>query len=353
MNVPSIYEVLDFEPQERGLSLLADVTIGMVLADPSKQRELEELRKAFYEELKSLGAHESLIEVYWESVMSQRADDVRWRDLLLEVGSDIRESRRAIVMADLCLEANTVDYEDLTNGPAARRLNAILDILDVPFASQDVQGFHLSMTENLATLKSNWVHEAGAFGASVAGGFASGFFLVPSINTATQKGVEFAMGHVQKADPFDVAVADLLACAVAADASSGGDEDFFAIVSRMRDLALDSSKEFGRHREISANVYTGSSAEADRHRRVLNGALQVLEEVHPSGDRMVVLEDVAGMPLSAARSLLEAEGFQVVVQSGDRVVFNEHNWIVQKQVGAGKPGELVTPGTEVILTVRK
>lgn len=353
MNIPSIYEVLDFEPRERGLSVLADVTVGMVLADPAKQQELEDLREAFREELFSLGAHESLIDVYWDSLMSQRADDVRWRDLLLQVGSEISESRRAIVMADLCLDANTVDIEDLTNGLAARRLNAVLDILDVPFASQDVQSFHVSMTENLATLKSNWVHEAGAIGATVAGGFASGWFLVPSINSATQKGVEYAMGHVQKADPFDAAVADLLACAVAADASPGGEDDFFAIANHMRDLALLSTKEFSKHREISANVYTGNSAEADRHRRVLNGALQVLEEVHPCGDRLVVLEDVTGMPLSAARSLLEAEGFEVVVQSGDRIVFNEHNWIVQEQLGTAGPGEPVKPGTVVILKVFK
>ena len=104
--------------------------------------------------------------------------------------ANYRADQCGIVMADLCLDTMTADIEDLATGIGARRLNAVLALLDVPFCSSDVQSFHFSMTENLASLKSNWVHEAGAFGASMAGGFASGFFVFPSFVSAPQKGVE-------------------------------------------------------------------------------------------------------------------------------------------------------------------
>jgi len=352
VDIPSVYEVLDFTSSEKCLSILADISIGMAIVDDPRTPELDETRDEFIEEVVALGLREQFARTYWSSLAAP-SDGPSWRDLLVKVARDVSASRRGIVMADLCLDTMTADIEDLATGIGARRLNAVLDLLDVPFCSSDVQSFHFSMTENLASLKSNWVHEAGAFGASMAGGFASGFFVIPSIVTATQKGVGYLMEHVQKADPFDVAVAHLLSCAVAADESRQGEQDFIVISNAIRDLALQASRDFGQHRERSANLYMGDAAQYDRHRRVLNGAVRVLEQLNPSDVTSVLLEDVTGMPLSAARSLLEAEGFRVVVESGDRFVMNEHNWVVTKEIGTGEPGTQVTPGGTVTLRVAK
>lgn len=351
MEVPGICDVLEFTSSEECLSLAADVAVGLAVVEDPNCSEVRQVHDLFAERLTGLGARGDVLETYWDSLAEQSPNDVRWRDLLLKLACGIPEARRAIVMADLCLESSTVDFDDLTCGLGARRLNAVLDIVGVPFCSSDVQSYHLAMADNLATLKANRVHEAGAYSAAVAGGFAGGFFMMPFVNSTTQKGIGYFMDQVQSLDPFSLSVSALLVDAVAAAEADGGESDFALISEAIRSMALKASREFAQHRRLSGNLYTGDAAQADRHRRVLNGAIRVLDEIHPRDDGMVVLEDVVGMPLSAARTLLESEGLVVTVNSGDRMVMNENNWVVTAQSGAvGKDRKL---GTPVLLNVAK
>ena len=173
---------------------------------------------------------------------------------------------------------------------------------------------------------------------------------MPFIGSATVRGVEYFLGDVTKADACSIKSAHLLACAVAANQYEDGSPDVVLVRDYLERLAVKAAQEFAFGRSHSANIYTGDTAHADRHRKVVTAAFSVAQEL--VSPEKVTVPDVVGMPYSAAHDLLVAAGIEVYgTASNDRSIMNKNNWVVSEQ--RTLPGREIARGKTVTLEVRK
>lgn len=350
MEIPSIWETVETSEQERLLSAAADLCLGLAVYEGFKPEAETEIRESMRTMFSAAGFECVVADRLLDSLMTQ--GDRAWTDMLHDVASGVPEHRRALVMADLCLESNSLDHNEMVSGTGCRRLNAVLDLLDMPFAGADVQDYYAALAMNLASMKTNYLHNAAVGTAAVAGGFASGFFFIPSINTATQKGIEFFADEITKTDECSLATAHLMACAAAACEYPEGEADARRVRDTLQDLAGRANEAFSRARQRSANVYTGDGAYADRQRRVLNAALAVINEMLGDADESVPVPDLTRMTLSAAEDLLSGMGLEALpVDPLNRWIMNKTNWYVSKQ--SPEAGSHRSIGSPVTLTVDK
>ena len=253
-------------------------------------------------------------------------------------------------MADLCIDSSYIADDALVTGVGSRRLNGILDLLSLPFCAADVQDYFSTVAENLASMKLNNVHQTAAMTASITGGAVGGFLLIPGLGTATVKGAERFLGDVTQVDKCSWSCAHLLACAMAASRYADGSKDVWALADALEGLAVKAAQEFAFGRSHSANIYTGDTAHADRHRKIVTAAFSVAQEL--VAPETVTMPDVVGMPFSAAHDLLVAVGVEVCgTASNDRSIMNKNNWVVSKQ--RSLPGVESARGKTVTLEVRK
>lgn len=222
MEIPAIYSVLEATPRENLFSVAADASVGRAVhgeppEDMSKEQQAgeQELKEEFLKLVETAGITTGDGLAFWESVSADNAFDQRWRDLLRSFAESLPPHRIAIWLADLSLDCKLVS--DLVSGPGARRMNAILDLFDVPFCASDVQDYYSTVATNLASAKVNRVQTAAGVSAAGVGGFTGGFLFMPFIGTATQRGVDFFFDEISKTDDCSLAVSSLLSCAVAAD----------------------------------------------------------------------------------------------------------------------------------------
>lgn len=340
VDIPSIHNVISTSQREGLLSMTADVSIVWAIVDDPDPQAVGELRDAFVGAWKEMSGETQKAEDFWESVSRREPKDRRWHDLLLEVSEPVDQHRQAVILADLCVDSAYADDSELVSGPGARRLNAVLDLLEMPFAASDVQDFYAAMGSGLAEMKTNYVHDAATYGAAFAGGFAGGWFGMPFIRSGTLKGVSFFADEITKTDDCSLGTAALLTCALAATEFPGGDADVELVRTEIRRLAEAANHSFARHRAQSMNVYTGDAAQADRHRRILNAALGIVNEIAGSEPSRQAVPNLFGMTLSAARDLLNNMGITVTEEDAlnqNRWVMNATNWrVVGQEPAAGQ-----------------
>jgi hypothetical protein len=173
--------------------------------------------------------------------------------------------------------AFSVDEEDgeYIGGTVVRRFDAMLDIACVPFSFGEVQDLYLGTSAELAAAKPAWLLRHVPTLAGAAGGFAGGWFGIPTAGVYAAKGSGWLLDQFSKADDNVRAIARLVvdAAAIAVDATP----DNLSIVDRI----VDYLSGLQRKEQIQAVLHPsgGNAAEHEQQARILKAAITAVTAV--------------------------------------------------------------------------
>ncbi|MGQ0623223.1 MAG: hypothetical protein ACT4PP_00970 [Sporichthyaceae bacterium] len=85
--------------------------------------------------------------------LTSGADPRPWHGALLDSFEEVSATRRAMLLADLCLHHPHVEAAALVSGAVLRRLDLVLDLGQCPFAAHDVQTRFAAIAQDLGEAK--------------------------------------------------------------------------------------------------------------------------------------------------------------------------------------------------------
>ena len=269
-----------------------------------------------------------------------------WPDMLGELVAPLDRIDIAVLGASLATTNPILQAETLTYGPVQRRLDAVLDVLDVQFSASDVQGTQESTKATLAEVQLPALLQ----GATLAVAFVGGAHGVLSAGRHAERGASWWASRTQLPTMLLDELASGLTQAMAALTAST--EDLAKIV------ALDGRwlAELQRQQDVVAERRRGDSGAlkaAGRQVQAITDAIRILRDTVPDGTLTFDQEmpDVIGHRLSDAKSLLALHGITPNSKDGTssgRWIASDSNWRVTAQSPAAG-----TDAQAAMLTVLK
>ncbi len=139
-----------------------------------------------------------------------------WRQDFRHACEALPPGRLRLWLADNCLASSLLEESALTGGIFMRRLDALLDVAEVPFCAADVQALFAELATDLAEAKVTWAHAGAVGAASLAAGAIGGFFMIPGTGFATRTGTSYFLDRLSRVDDVAEGCARLLTGAYAA-----------------------------------------------------------------------------------------------------------------------------------------
>lgn len=169
MQIGTTWDVLALTPAERLLGGMVEMAVLAAAPGGAERLGAAPVRKAA-RKLAPEG-QEELVEAFVESLRAGSRKDDRWRQELAAGMEGVAESRLRTILADLCVESGLVRDIRSATGPVVRRLDAICDLAQVPFAVADVRAAYAALAADLAAASGDTAFAAGeaAFAGYVGG----------------------------------------------------------------------------------------------------------------------------------------------------------------------------------------
>lgn len=288
---------------------------------------------------------------------SLRDNTTEWRHAFEDVSATLRKAagRTDLLALELCTHSPLIDAGELGASPAVRRLNAILDYLDVDFSASDAQMAFVSCLEELDPVGAEFVSQDMVRAAEWAANALS--IAHPLIGGAASIGVGLLGGRDKESSSSDEPVegAPELARLIASCRHALAESDVAAVAASARSLIatalVDTSsrlaKDVERVRLGQGSVSASTLRERERRHAMLVNALELLSAFDEDGGVAldVTIPDVVGMRLSDASRTLAAFGAQMAAfdclqpTGSPRMIWSEANWRIVTQE-RGSTGEI-------------
>ncbi len=338
----------DLFPQtdaERALEIFAELAVLAALT-------ADDARELFQDVAIELGAETSPLAPGFSARVdgfsqALAMNSMEWRQHLVHLAQAVPAPRRRVWLADNCMNSRFLESELLTGDAVMRRLDAVLDLADVPFCALDVQASMGTLAEDLASAKVTTSMRAGATAATAVLGFVGGWFGHVTAGAQAERGADYVFKRFGNVDPLAEQAARLVVVARAASAS--GDEqapDEVAQIWRyLYGEAVSVNREHARLRQLPSGP-----GDLTRRSRIIEAAEQDARQLLRDPDEVVAAEplpDTVGMSQLSASHLLETINVKVDTYDdtgAKRWQVNTEAWRVTKQVPSGR---------SVVLHVRK
>lgn len=357
-NAPSLYSLnnyLALVDDEQALLLVVEVAVAAAIGDPDWALIDDALDK-FDFLVEHLDRHGFDMDIFTKSLRTRSPE---WRTMLAEHPLAGDETRLATVCVELCTNSDILDdLDDLYSAEAVRRIDCILDVLEVSWSADVLMDlFAQAGAALLGEPAKDWLPGA-VNGAKQAAEFLS--FFHPVAGIAAQAALQLVPAEAEAAGAYGP---EDLARLLATCLLLGGDEQ---VQSRRSTEALSALRKDVER--TSRRVERVIAREGDltqpkvqsllalqRYQAVATGYLKdwCLEHGEPETDH---IPSTVGQRLPQAKVMLAAVSVDVAsvqdTQEGlGRMIMSESNWVVVAQ----EIGVLRTPERRptVILRVKK
>ncbi len=322
---------LELELSEAAVLLLgAAALVPMAVADPDdindpgRQQVLESLAS------QDADSHQVLVAL--------GPTDRTWQDQLSRLAQDVPRSEVDAAGACLAVHNPALAWSALCSGPVQRRIDAALDVLEVPFSANDAQATASEQAAALAEveLPALWG------GASLVAAFVGGVHGVPGAGGLSQRGMLWWLGR-QEAD--EALLERLAAALLQCRAFAGGEPESWSAIQELNARWL---QELEREQRtlggLKANTGHGPTAAVQKGVQVRQSAACALQEMFSDAERGLThqMPDVIGHCLSDAKRLLALNDIKVTdrdaAPGSSRWIASADNWRVSEQhPAAGVP----------------
>ncbi len=336
---PSIFSLSDYlglEPQEGQVLRLGHAAVAASTVEPAARphhRAIGDLIRQAAQNTHEQSCTPDDVAAFGQSLT---AGDARWRQLLYDWTVTMHPARRVLLALELSTGNPILGEAALAGGVAQRRLDAVLDILDVPFSCTDAQGVFGQVANDLAWTATPTGGKAAVYGAGGVTSLVSGYLGVGGKpgSWVNQHGMDYFVDRSRKRPATDMLARLALACDLAIIDQPGGRKEVRTLVLRLINMANRLSAEIGRDPE--------NRSESMGRLRPIRGAIEMLtttlgESIASVGN--IAVPDLSGQRLSDAVETLEALGLNVLYEDQGkadgtrRTVMTKRNWrVVNQQV---------------------